>query len=196
MTDDTNTDKRLKITTHCSHRSCNQTEEIWEDCVSLHLHQKRSSGIMITPNLKDTGDDAAQGPDSDAEADQVDAPAVDVRLHLERQQRLNQDVESPDPEGERRTQQVHGEQRGLLLRHTHTHTHRHLLPALHSCELIQDQRPSPGSWRPRTSPGSWSSRAPCRSGSVCGAWACPHPSEPPPVCNARRPWPYLQTHHV
>lgn len=71
--------------------------------------------------VKDTADDAAQRPDSDAEASQVDALAVDVRLHLEREQRLNQDVERPDPEGQHRPHQVHGEQRGLLRLHTHTH---------------------------------------------------------------------------
>ncbi|TMS18887.1 Angiopoietin-1 [Larimichthys crocea] len=42
--------------------------------------------------LKDTADDAAQGPESDAEADKEGGLAVDSRLHVEREQRLNQDV--------------------------------------------------------------------------------------------------------
>ena len=83
--------------------------------------------------VKDTADDAAQRPDSDAEASQVDALAVDVRLHLEREQRLNQDVERPDPEGQHRPHQVHGEQRGLLRLHTHTQIHcRHVRHFTHT----------------------------------------------------------------
>lgn len=77
----------------------------------------------MTDRCKDTADDAAQSPDSDAEPDQVDGLAVNERLHVERQHSLSQDVESPDPEGQHRPHQVHGEQRGLLLTHTHTHTH-------------------------------------------------------------------------
>lgn len=65
--------------------------------------------------LKDTADDAAQGPESDAEADKEGGLAVDSRLHAEREQRLNQDVQSPDSEGQYRPHQVHGEQCGLLL---------------------------------------------------------------------------------
>lgn len=72
-----------------------------------------------TNRFEDTADDAAQRPDRDAEADQVRGPAVDVWLHVERDNRLNQDVERPDPEGQHRPDQVHGEQGGLLLR-THT----------------------------------------------------------------------------
>lgn len=73
--------------------------------------------------LKDTADDAAQRPDSNAQADQVDGPAVDVRLHVERDQRLNQDVEGADTESHYGPQHVHGEQDGLLLTQTHTQIH-------------------------------------------------------------------------
>lgn len=66
-------------------------------------------------------DDAAQGPDSDAEADQVSRLAVDVRLHVEWEQRLNNDVESSNPEGQHRSHQVHGENRGLLEVGDHAH---------------------------------------------------------------------------
>lgn len=69
---------------------------------------------------KDTADDAAQGPNPDAEPDCVVGLAVELWLHVERDQRLDQDVERPDPQREHRSQHVHGEQRGLLLWHKHT----------------------------------------------------------------------------
>lgn len=70
-------------------------------------------------SCKDTADDAAHGPGPDTEAHQVDGPAVDVRVHVERQQRLNDDVKSSETEGENRPHEVHVEQRRLLLWQAH-----------------------------------------------------------------------------
>lgn len=66
-------------------------------------------------------DDAAQGPESDAEAQQVDGPAVDVGLHAVGEHRLKQDVKSPEPKGENRPHEVHVEQGGLLEVSHHAH---------------------------------------------------------------------------
>lgn len=71
---------------------------------------------------KDTADDAAQGPESDAEAQQVDGPAVDVGLHVVGEHRLKQDVKSPKPKGENRPHEVHVENGGLLLKQTQRYT--------------------------------------------------------------------------
>ena len=77
----------------------------------------RITELCVSSCVQDTGDDAAEGPEAHPQADQEDVLAVDVGLHVEREQRLHQDVESPHPEGQHRPHQVHGEQRGLLLTH-------------------------------------------------------------------------------
>lgn len=77
----------------------------------------RITELCVSSCVQDTGDDAAEGPEAHPQTDQVDVLAVDVGLHVEREQRLHQDVESPHPEGQHRPHQVHGEQRGLLLTH-------------------------------------------------------------------------------
>lgn len=76
------------------------------------VHQRRLTGG--SHDQQDTADDAAQRPDGDGQAGQEDGLAVDVGLHAQRQQRLDQDVESPHAQGERRPHQVDGEQRGFL----------------------------------------------------------------------------------
>lgn len=70
MTDDMNTDGFLRITAQNT---------------SGHVitHVFYFSRVVSTLSLwKDTADDATHGPDTDPQADQVDAFAVDVRLHL------------------------------------------------------------------------------------------------------------------
>lgn len=188
---DLNTRMFLLLADHYS--LCVQTDEgVWS---SHNNSAPTDSSVHLrcgVTRLKDTDDAAAQGPDSDAEADHVDGAAVDVRLHVEWKQRLNQDVESPDPKGHHRPHQVHGEQRRLLRWHTHTHS----LPtcsALYMHELFQDRQHSPGSWPPRTSRRSWLNPAAARCGSVGGVWAQSHLSEPPPACTARTLWAYLRT---
>lgn len=64
--------------------------------------------------LKDTGDDAREGPQRHSEADVEDPHAVHARLHAVRQQRLRQDVQSAHAQRQHGAQQVNREQRGLL----------------------------------------------------------------------------------
>lgn len=91
-------------------------------CSSNYMRRSLShDSSSLTACWKDTADDAAQGPNPDAEPDCVVGLAVELWLHVERDQRLDQDVERPDPQREHRSQHVHGEQRGLLLWHKHTH---------------------------------------------------------------------------
>lgn len=132
-----------------------------------------------TTLLQDTADDAAQGPHSNGQANQEDGLAVDVRLHAERHQGLNQDVKSPHAEGQYSPHQVYWEQCRFLLR-------QRFVSASAPTGTIQDFLHSPGSLQPHTSRGSWWARAPARCGLV-GWNRCLHwPSEPPPVCSARR----------
>lgn len=76
MTDDMNTDGFLRITAQNT-----------SGHVITHVSNPRMcfyfSRVVSTLSLwKDTADDATHGPDTDSQADQVDAFAVDVRLHL------------------------------------------------------------------------------------------------------------------
>lgn len=72
------------------------------------------SYFLVAEIVEDTADDAGKGPDTDAESDPEDALPVDVRLHVQRHQRLHQDVQGPHTKRQYRPHQVHEEQSGFL----------------------------------------------------------------------------------
>lgn len=77
--------------------------------------------------VKDTADDARQRPEADAQSRPERGFAVDVRLHAVRQQRLDEDVERADAEGQHGAHQVHREQSGFLgksAKHFHLNVER------------------------------------------------------------------------
>ncbi len=76
--------------------------------------------LRWTIPLKDTADDAGEGPEADAQPRPEHGFAVDVRLHEVRQQRLDQDVQSTHAERQDGAHHMHREQSGFLGKTRHT----------------------------------------------------------------------------
>lgn len=98
----------------------------WQSAVHDHRRHKHWENqgsnrcvikiVNAKVRLKDTADDAREGPDADAQTRPEHGFAVDVRLHEVWQHRLDQDVESAHAERQHGAHQVHREQSGFLVK--------------------------------------------------------------------------------